>query len=140
MRRLRDVLEVHLETRRFERCLVLFATAIHGLNWIKHVIFLDGIFLKGRYKEYCLVLRARMEMEVFCFLLHISSLIVRLIIFLMFLLTNVVSIFKYSVMHFFSGVPCVLDLLWFLCMLIFVVGIFSIAYGCVTTVFFYFNF
>ena len=44
------VIDVNAESQRFERCFVAFGASLHGFNFIRPLIFLDGTFLKGRYK------------------------------------------------------------------------------------------
>ena len=43
-------LEVDPLSRRFQRCFIAFGASIRGLKFLRPMIFLDGTFLKGRYK------------------------------------------------------------------------------------------
>ena len=43
-------LEVNAESHRFERCFIAFRACLDGFKFLRPLIFLDGTFLKGRYR------------------------------------------------------------------------------------------
>ena len=44
------ITKVDDDSKRFRRCFVAFGACIQGFKFLRPMIFLDGTFLKGRYK------------------------------------------------------------------------------------------
>ncbi|OVA05677.1 hypothetical protein BVC80_263g1 [Macleaya cordata] len=60
----RVVLEVNPVTNKFERLFISFEACIHGFEFCRPLLFLDGTFLKSKYKGYLLAATGKNGNEV----------------------------------------------------------------------------